>query len=130
MNSVNFNNSELTRMFNAAADKLDDPTELGHAIANSFLTIVEDNFDSEGRPAWHSLSPVTLARRKPGKKLFQSGSLRRSVSTNVTRDSVVIGTNDPKAPTHQYGAKKVNTEELSEMPQFPGGIFQPDHSFQ
>ena len=106
MSIIQINDQALVAKLHTVAERLSQPTKLGHAIANSFLTVVEDNFDSEGRPAWAGLSPVTLARRKAGKMLFQSGQLRRSIVTAVSQNEVMIGTNDPKAPTHQFGAKQ------------------------
>lgn len=76
MTTITLDNSELRRRLEYAAAKLEQPTELTAAISNSFLTVVDDNFDSEGRPAWAGLSLVTLAKRKAGKILTQSGRLR------------------------------------------------------
>lgn len=106
MSNIFINDNQIIEKLQMVANRLTRPEELGHAIANSFLTIVEDNFDSEGRPSWAGLSPLTTSRRKAGKKLFQTGQLRRSIVTHVKADSVMIGTNDPKAPTHQFGAKQ------------------------
>lgn len=105
MNIV-IDDTKLVRKLNLVSTRLHDTSQLGHAIANSFLTVVEDNFDSEGRPSWAGLKAVTLKNRKGGKKLYQTGQLRNSITTQVTKDSVVIGTNDKKAATHQYGAKQ------------------------
>ncbi|EHU2143655.1 phage virion morphogenesis protein [Acinetobacter baumannii] len=106
MSNIFINDNAMVQKLQTVAEKLARPEELGHSIANSFLTIVEDNFDFEGRPSWAGLSPLTLARRKPGKILYQSGQLRRSIVTQVKPDSVTIGSNDPKAPTHHYGVKQ------------------------
>ncbi|MCF9046624.1 phage virion morphogenesis protein [Acinetobacter nectaris] len=106
MTTITINNQVLIDKLQSVSTHLNDTSKLGHAIASSFLTVVEDNFDSEGRPAWAGLSAVTLAKRKGGKKLYQTGQLRNSISTKVNKDEVVIGTNDPKAATHQFGAKQ------------------------
>lgn len=106
MTTITINNQALIDKLKRVSTRLHDTSELGHAIANSFLTVVEDNFDNEGRPAWAGLSAVTTKKRKGGKKLYQSGQLRNSITTQVTKDSMTIGTNDPKAATHQFGANK------------------------
>ncbi|MEW5969613.1 MAG: phage virion morphogenesis protein [Pseudomonadota bacterium] len=104
--SIQIVDTELRTRLTRVAEAMQDTTPLGHAIANSLLAVTEDNFDNEGRPAWAGLRPVTLERRKAGKILSQSTQLRNSVVPHVERDSVTIGTNDPKAPTHQFGAKQ------------------------
>lgn len=106
MSIIQINDQLLVEKLHTVAEHLDQPIRLSHSIANSLLTVVEDNFDNEGRPAWAGLSAVTLARRKAGKILHQSGQLRRSIVTAVKDNEVMIGTNDPKAPTHQFGAKQ------------------------
>lgn len=106
MTTILINNQVLTARLNRVAKALQHPKPLGDAIANSFLTVTEDNFDMQGRPAWAGLSPVTLARRKAGKTLYQSGHLRRSISTTVNNNEVLIGTNVVYAATHQFGAKQ------------------------
>ncbi|OTG87693.1 phage virion morphogenesis protein [Acinetobacter sp. ANC 4558] len=106
MSIIQINNHELVQRLTQVATGLNQPKELSSAIAGSFLTIVEDNFDAQGRPAWAGLSPVTEARRKSGKILNQSGQLRDSIQTEASDTEVSIGTSDPKAPTHQFGAKQ------------------------
>lgn len=119
--SIYIVDKELRTRLTRVAEAMQNTAPLGHAIANSLLTVTEDNFDNEGRPAWAGLSLVTLARRKSGKKLFQSGQLRRSITTRVSNDEVEIGTNDPKAPTHQFGAKQGEYGKTSRNGPIPWG---------
>ena len=121
MTVIQINDQNLITRLNKVARAMRDPMPLGHAIANSFLTVVEDNFDAEGRPSWAGLSAVTLARRRSGKKLFQSGQLRSSITTQVSKDNVMIGTNDPKAPTHQFGARQGQYGKSSRNTPLPWG---------
>lgn len=121
MSNLYINDQVLAQKLHTVADRLEHPTQLGHAIANSLLTIVDDNFDNEGRPGWAGLSIVTLAKRKPGKILFQTGALRRSIVTSVSQSEVTIGTNDPKAPTHQFGAKQGEYGKSSRNGPLPWG---------
>ncbi len=106
MTTITLDNSELRRRLEYAAAKLEQPTELTAAISNSFLTVVDDNFESEGRPAWAGLSLVTLAKRKAGKILTQSGRLRNSIQGFHSADEAGVGTNLIYAATQQFGAKQ------------------------
>jgi len=101
--STVLSNSELTRLFAQAIEHLDDPKQLGYAIAGSLKTVTEDNFDAEGRPKWAGLHPDYKKRRKGGKILFVSGALRDSVVTDVTESEVTIGSNLPYSRLHQWG---------------------------
>ena len=78
------------------------------------LAMQEDakvTFDKEEDPVtgepWKRWSPLTVQSRAPGKKLVESGRLKRTVTQNQPRytdNSVTIGTQVPYAKTHQYGA--------------------------
>lgn len=106
MSTIQINDQELVRKLEKVAYGLSHPKDLTSAIAGSLLTVTEDNFDAEGRPAWTGLSPVTEARRKPGKILSQSWQLRNSIQPDSTETEASLSTSDPKAATHQFGAKQ------------------------
>ena len=106
MSSIQINNDELVRKLEKVAQGLARPRDLTASLATSLLSITEDNFDAQGRPAWAGLSPVTEARRKPGKILSQSGQLRDSIQPASNDSEASISTADPKAATHQFGAKQ------------------------
>ena len=106
MSSIQINNDELVRKLEKVAQGLARPRDLTASLATSLLSITEDNFDAQGRPAWAGLSPVTEARRKPGKILSQSGQLRDSIQPESNDSEASISTADPKAATHQFGAKQ------------------------
>ncbi len=82
MSAIQINNQELIRKIEKVARGLSRPRDLSAAISLSLLTVTEDNFDTQGRPTRAGLSPVTLARRKPGKILSQSGQLRNSIQAD------------------------------------------------
>lgn len=103
MNVIQINDDALQTRLTKVAAAMQDTTQLGHAIALSLDTVTQDNFDSEGRPKWAGLSPNYAKKRKPGKLLFQTGHLRRSITTSVTSDSVTIGTNVIYAAIHHFG---------------------------
>lgn len=106
MSTIQINNQELVKKLEKVAHGLSHPKDLTSAIAGSLLAVTEDNFDAEGRPAWAGLSPVTEARRKPRKILSQSGQLRNSIQPDSTETEASLSTSDPKAATHQFGAKQ------------------------
>ncbi|OTG68302.1 phage virion morphogenesis protein [Acinetobacter sp. ANC 4470] len=106
MSTIQINNDELIRQLEKVAQRLSHPKDLTSAIALTLLSTTEDNFDAQGRPAWAGLSPVTEARRKPGKILSQSGQLRNSIQPDSNNDEASISTSDPKAATHQFGVKQ------------------------
>lgn len=103
--------------------KSEDLTEVMETIGTLIFRSVEKNFAAEGRWSvvnsfiggsrkWDQLKPSTVARRKkmgkgPHPILQVSGGLAASVQTlQVTKDSVVVGTNKEYAAMHQFGAKK------------------------
>ena len=106
MSSIQINDQELVRKLEKVAHGLNHPKDLTSAMAVTLLTVTEDNFDAQGRPAWAGLSPVTEARRKAGKILSQSRQLRNSIQPDSTDTEASLSTSDPKAATHQFGAKQ------------------------
>ena len=69
------------------------------------------NFEVGGRPAWRSLSDITVRQREaqkkwPGQILVRSGDLMRSISYKAEPDKVVLSANKVYAAVHQFGAKK------------------------
>jgi phage gpG-like protein len=67
----------------------------------------EDNFTSEGRPAWKPLARTTLMIRRlkkcEGPILRRKGRLARSVRTVITNESVSLTTNLKYAALQQFG---------------------------
>lgn len=138
MTTINVNDKDLTRKLGILASGMSDLTPLGNAIAGSFLAVVEDNFDSEGRPKWAGLNPDYAARRKGGKILFVTGRLRGSIITKVTSNEVMIGTNlgagspkDNYARIHQFGGmagrgRAVKIPARPYLPMDKNGNLQPE----
>lgn len=125
------NDKELTRKLGILAQGMSDLTPLGNAIAGSFLAVVEDNFDQEGRPKWAGLNPDYAARRKGGKILFVTGRLRGSIFTSVSPGEVLIGTNMPYAAIHHFGGlagrgHNVKIPARPFMPMTKNGDLQPE----
>ncbi|WP_410553380.1 phage virion morphogenesis protein [Acinetobacter baumannii] len=101
MSFIQIKNDALVSRLGQAADRMGDTTPLSAAIANTFAAITEDNFDTGGRPKWAGLAPD---RSQPS-YLYQSGNLRRSITTQYTRDQAIIGTNVPYAPILHNGGQ-------------------------
>lgn len=72
---------------------------------------IDENFRQEGRPhKWKGLSPMTIGLRRKGKKtgrgimiLQDTGRLKGSITKEVLKDHVRIGTNLKYAPLMQKG---------------------------
>ena len=101
MSFIQLKDDALIDRMAQAADRMGDTTPLSAAIANTFATITDDNFNAGGRPKWAGLSPD---RSEPS-FLYQSGNLRRSITTQHTRDQATIGTNVPYAAILHNGGK-------------------------
>ncbi|KQK67650.1 phage virion morphogenesis protein [Acinetobacter baumannii] len=101
MSFIQLKDDALIDRMAQAADRMVDTTPLSAAIANTFATITDDNFDAGGRPKWAGLSPD---RSEPS-NLYKSGNLRRSITTQHTRDQAIIGTIVPYAGILHFGGK-------------------------
>lgn len=99
MSFIQLKNDALAARLAQAADRMFDTTPLSAAIANTFATVTEDNFDAGGRPKWAGLSPD---RSQPS-YLYRSGNLRRSITTQHTRDHAIIGTIVPYGAILHFG---------------------------
>ena len=114
---------------NAIAIRMQRPSPFLRAGGLLMLESVQRNFIEGGRPEkWESLKPETIRRRGGGNRrkwtagggwqlapskagwgdaqiLRDRGFLMNSIAPHeVTDKSISIGTNDPKAPSHHYGA--------------------------
>ncbi|WP_164561681.1 phage virion morphogenesis protein [Nitratidesulfovibrio vulgaris] len=91
-----------------------DLTPVARALGGVMADAAERAFAGQCDPvtgaAWHPLSPVTLARRAKGGHdgpiLQVRGILASSIHTDYGRDHVTVGTNEPHARTHQFGAMR------------------------
>lgn len=101
MSFPQINDDALIERLMHVADRMTDTTPLSAAIANTFATITDDNFDAGGRPKWAGLSPD---RSEPS-YLFKTGNLRRSITTQYTRYQATIGTTVPYAAILHNGGK-------------------------
>ena len=78
-------------------------------IGQSLLVSIRQGFEAERSPegeAWEALKPATVRRRKGDAHpiLQRKGNLKKTITFNVTPDSVIVGTNLVYAAVHQFGA--------------------------
>ncbi|MFV5413862.1 phage virion morphogenesis protein [Acinetobacter baumannii] len=99
MSFMQINDNALIDRMSQVADRMSDTTPLAAAIALSLDTVTQDNFDSGGRPTWAGLKDGGASH------LYQSGNLRRSITTQHTRDQAIIGTNVPYAAILHFGGQ-------------------------
>ena len=101
MSVIRINDQVLVDRLNQVASHLTDTTPLAAAIAGTFATVTDDNFEMGGRPTWAGLAPD---RSKPS-TLQRSGNLRARVIPSHTQDKAMISNNMPYARIHQFGGK-------------------------
>lgn len=90
--------------------QLENRRALMGRLAGVMHRAVEDNFESQGRPAWQELHPGTIeGRRKsgtwPGQILQRSGQLAASITPYHDDSQAVVGTNVAYAAIHQFGGQ-------------------------
>lgn len=74
-------------------------------IGDSVLKWTREGFAIGGHGKWRRLAPNTVIAKGHGTPLIRSGKLQGSFKARVFANSVTIGSNDPKAPFHEYGTK-------------------------
>jgi phage virion morphogenesis protein len=84
--------------------------ELMKKLGGTMHSAVEDNFASQGRPAWPELHPGTIESRIkdkkwPGHILQRTGQLATSIQQAYDNDSAAVGTNVVYAAIHQFGGQ-------------------------
>ncbi len=112
---------QLDRELLRFADRADDMTPVMGSLADDFLRVERQQFSSQGRfsAGWAPLSPAYAARKSkkyPGAKILHAtgdleASLTRRGARNavreVTRDSLLVGSTDPKVVYHQRGTENM-----------------------
>ena len=75
-------------------------------IGDSVLKWTREGFATGGHGKWKRLAANTVADKGHSSPLIRSGKLAGSFKSRVFGNRVVIGTNDSKAPFHEYGTKR------------------------
>jgi phage virion morphogenesis protein len=80
---------------------------IGNALVDNTRLRFRDSKAPDGS-TWPPLSPVTIARRRGGsaKPLEDTGRTRNSITSRVTGDELLVGTNVPQGAMLHFGARK------------------------
>ncbi|MGL5799269.1 MAG: phage virion morphogenesis protein [Plesiomonas sp.] len=103
--TIRYDIAEFERGISEMLETLTHREPLMREIAATMAEAVEDNFNSEGRPAWAGWSPAYAKRRAGGKILQRSGRLASSIVQLSDNDSASVGTNVKYARIHQEGGE-------------------------
>ena len=108
--SVTVDDAEVTRALRAMAARLGDMRPAMELIGQAMVTEKDLGFRAETDPwgnSWAKLSAVTMGRRRgtSAQILRDTGIMQNSITFDAGKNSVVVGTNEPRARTHQFGAK-------------------------
>ncbi|WHP04759.1 phage virion morphogenesis protein [Acinetobacter corruptisaponis] len=126
MSVIKINDQALIDRLELVASRLSDTSPLAAAIAGTFATVTDDNFDMGGRPAWagRKLSTIKIYERKGlkyGGVLHLSGDLRARVVTSHTQDEAVISNNMPYAAAMHFGIKQGDSGKTTRGAPIPFG---------
>lgn len=98
---------ELIEELADLGDRADDPSPLMRDIAAVMEESTAFNFEKEGHGLWPDLTEHTKARGRAGGKILQdSRLLAGSITSRYSKNEAIVGTNDIRAGTHQFGAEK------------------------
>jgi phage gpG-like protein len=120
---------QLDRTLLRFADRTDDMSVVFGPLADDFLRMERSQFSSQGRfsAGWAPLSPdyaARKARKYPGAKILHAtgdleASLTRRGARNavrqITSDSLLVGSTDPKVAYHQFGTENMPRRRPVEM---------------
>lgn len=101
---------EVRRRLDEIGQRARDTERYLRVAAEDLKTLVDDSFygsRSPGGRQWEPLDPSTVAKKGSSKPLIDTGALRNSITTRARRDAVLLGTNLPYAPVHQYGGEHI-----------------------
>jgi len=109
--SVTVDSAEVNRALRAMAARLGDMRPAMELIGQAMVTEKDLGFRAETDPwgnPWAKLSAVTMGRRRgtSAQILRDTGIMQNSITFDAGKNSVVVGTNEPRARTHQFGAKQ------------------------
>lgn len=126
MSAIKINDQALIDRLQLVANRLVDTSPLAAAIASTFATVTDDNFDHGGRPEWAGRSAVTLKiyERKGitySGVLQASGNLRARVVTSHTPNEAIISNNMPYAAAMHFGIKQGESGKTTRGAPIPFG---------
>ena len=92
---------QVTAAFNRLLAIGEDPRRALDAVGRVLKTNIQLGFTTGTDPYGRQWAPL---KARQGQPLKDKGHLMNSIDYQVEGDSVVVGTNMPYAPTHQFGA--------------------------
>lgn len=93
----------LERRLGKLLKRMGDLTPLMRDIGGYLRDATRQRFEDGEAPDGAKWKPSIRARLTGGQTLVEHGNLRDSITDAATRDSAIVGTNDPRAPIHHYG---------------------------
>jgi len=126
MSTIKINDQALIDRLHQVAERLFDTSPLAAAIAGTFATVTDDNFEKGGRPEWAGRKITTLKIYeykgiKYSGVLQASGNLRARVVTSHTQDEAIISNNMPYAAAMHFGIKQGASGKTSRGAPIPFG---------
>lgn len=130
MTTIKINDQLLVDRLLQVSRRMANPSQLSAAIALTLGTVVDDNFDKQGRPQWAGRKPSTIKIYQfkgysYGGILHRSGDLRSRVVTTHTKDEAVISNNMPYAAAMHFGIKKGASGRTKRGAPIPFGDIEP-----
>jgi len=102
---IEYKNKNVLSMIRQIEQKVENPAGALKIVGAEIVGSVSENFRVGGRPTPWKKSKRVLdgAGSEKGQTLFDKGTLEGSVNFRVVGGSVFIGTNDKRAPIHNFG---------------------------
>jgi phage gpG-like protein len=108
--SVSVDTSELQRVLEYLRENVEDLPGIMPSVAESMVSAVLSEFETEGRGKWAPLKPETIARRRGGgggaKILQDTGLFAGSITPDFGPDYAEAYTNVPYAVFHTSDAPR------------------------
>lgn len=106
----NIYDKETQDLIKRILQKSSDLSSVTKEIEGIIYNSVRKNFEQEGRPKWHPLSPATIKERRrkgfwPGKMLQRNDSLLSSISSRSDASSAEVSTDKPYARVLHFGGR-------------------------
>ena len=108
---VKLNNKDITETLERYVKAISDIKPAFRIARRHILNAIEDNFETEGQSSGEKFKDWsekyakqrTKKGRGEGKILQLEGHLKNSLSSKITRDELIVGTNKEYAAAHQFG---------------------------
>lgn len=103
MITIELESTEARRLLNRLAARMKDLRRPMSAVGDVLIGQIDDAFESGRSPAGDRWRESGRVKRDGGQTLVDKGILRGSMTREVDRQSVTVGTNVPYAAIHNFG---------------------------